>query len=141
MPAATPHFSSTSGASSSRRLNLCENPDGIGMADDAWGLQGPPPAAAAAAAAAVGEEEIEAWIGFKGCRAAALFGEGDQGVWISAAPGMHAAGGLLECTSVLVIAEKAAPPSIALEEELDVPLIDAQHGAGFAEVTAPMAKG
>lgn len=122
--------SSTSGASSNRRLNLCENPVVSGK-DDALGVHPPPPADAGAAAvaevaadAAVGQEEDEVWIGFKGCRAAALFGDGDQGVWVSAAPGKPAAGGLLEWASVLVVAEKA-PPSIALEKELDVPPVDA----------------
>ena len=64
-------------------------------------------------------------MGFKGCRAAALFGEGDQGVLVSAAATeLPALGGLLDVVAAHVTAEMLSP-SIAHEVVVAIPPIDA----------------
>lgn len=133
------HLSSPSGASSNRCRSLCENPDGSRNAKS--GVE---------AGTGVGDGTVEevpagAWIGFKGCRAAALFGEGDHGECISIgigatppAAGAFCAGGLLDTATAVLAVGETAPLSIARVGVVAAaaPCIDARDGADLVEVAA-----
>lgn len=134
------HLPSPSGASSNLCLSLCENPDESRETKPRLAEGG-----AGAGAGAADEPVVEVWMGFKGCLAAALFGEGDQDERISigtgAAPpaaGACCAGGLLETAAVFAVPE-ITPPSIACEgvSAVVIPHVDARDDT--AEVAAARA--